>query len=85
VANHPSAEKRTRQRGKRRDRNRVVLGSMRTALKNARAAIASEEGDVAALVKSATRMIDKAVQKGAVKKRAGSRTISRLVRQARAK
>jgi small subunit ribosomal protein S20 len=85
VANHPSAKKRTRQRAKRRAGNRVALGSMRAALKNARAALAQSGASAdsrAKAVKSATQVIDAAVSKGIVKRQTASRTISRLVRAA---
>jgi small subunit ribosomal protein S20 len=78
LANVPSAEKRNRQRLKRRARNLTHLTPMRTYVKRAVAAL--EEGDagqITAAVKLAVRYIDKAAQKGVIKK------ISRLVRAAR--
>ena len=80
MANYPSAIKRNRQAPKRRARNRLVIGSMRSALKKARQAIESGEGDKATLVQQAIRAVDKAVTKGAVKRQTASRTISRLAR-----
>lgn len=78
MANNKQAEKRSRQRDKRRARNRINLGAMRTAVKQARAAIAGGEGDKASLVKKAVQLVDKAVTKGAIKRQTASRTISRL-------
>lgn len=82
MANNKQAEKRSRQRDKRRARNRINLGAMRTAVKQARAAIAGGEGDKASLVKKAVQLVDKAVTKGAIKRQTASRTISRLTRAA---
>jgi small subunit ribosomal protein S20 len=81
VANHKQAIKRNRQRDHRHLRNRVTLGSMRTALKRARAAIDANEGNASELVKKAVSAIDKAVTKGAVKRSTASRLVSRLTRR----
>jgi len=82
VPNHKSAEKRNRQRTKRRLRNRIALGQMRTALKEARAALGNKEAEAPELVRKAISFIDRAVTKGAVKRRTASRYISRLTRTA---
>lgn len=81
MANHKSAEKRDRQRVKRRLRNRNALGKMRTAVKRARDAIEAKAPEAGALVKSAVSLIDGAVTKGALKRATASRYISRLVRK----
>jgi small subunit ribosomal protein S20 len=47
MANHPSAEKRNRQRLVRAERNQAVRSSLRTAVKKARAAIAAGNLDAA--------------------------------------
>lgn len=78
MANNKSAIKRIRQIEKRRLRNRLVVGTMRTAIRKARVAIDSGAEDAAQLVKSATSTIDRAVSKGAVKRATASRYISRL-------
>ena len=85
MASHKSAEKRNRQTPKRTLRNRVNLGAMRTALKKARTALDAKSADAQALVKQAIQQIDKAVTKGVVQKRAGSRLISRLTKRSAAK
>lgn len=82
MANNKSAIKRNRQRDKRRLRNRTVLGAMRTAVKNARNAIETGDGDKNALVRAAVTRIDQAVTKGALTRRTGSRYISRLMTRA---
>jgi small subunit ribosomal protein S20 len=78
VPNHHSAEKRTRQIQKRRLRNRLVMGSMRSALKKARAAIEQKSPEAEKLLKEAVVVIDKAVSKGVLRRNSGSRYISRL-------
>jgi small subunit ribosomal protein S20 len=81
VASHKQAEKRNRQRPKRQLRNRVAIGAMRTALKKARAALDTKSTEAAALIKEAVQQIDRAVTKGVVHRRTGSRLISRLTRR----
>ncbi len=66
MANHPSAEKRNRQRIKRTDRNRGVTSSVRTLVKRVRTALHAK---------------DKAASKGVLHPKAVSRTISRLSAQ----
>jgi small subunit ribosomal protein S20 len=78
VPNHKSAEKRTRQIQKRRLRNRLVMGRMRSALKKARAAIEQKAPEADKLLKEAVVVIDKAVSKGVLRRNSGSRYISRL-------
>ena len=82
MANNKSAEKRNRQRDKRRLSNRQTVGRMRSAIKRARAAVQSEASEAPALVRDAARNIDRAVTKGAVHRRTGSRLISRLALRA---
>jgi small subunit ribosomal protein S20 len=78
VPNHKSAEKRTRQIQKRRLRNRLVMGRMRSALKKARTAIEQKAPEADKLLKEAVVIIDKAVSKGVLRRNSGSRYISRL-------
>ena len=82
MANHPSAEKRNRQRVKRTLRNRAVKSSVRTHVKHVRAAL--EAKDVAAAkeaLRAATVAIDKASIKGVIARETASRTVSRLSAQ----
>jgi small subunit ribosomal protein S20 len=82
VANHPSAEKRNRQRLVKTARNRATNSAVRTLVKKVRTALHSK--DVAAAttaLKAATVALDKAATKGAVHMKAASRTISRLSAQ----
>lgn len=78
MANNKSAVKRNRQQDKRRLRTRLVVGSMRTAIKKARLAIDAQAENATELVRSANSLIDRAVSKGAVKRSSASRYISRL-------
>lgn len=79
MANNKSAIKRIRQMEKRRLRNRIVVGTMRTAIKKARAAVDTGAQEAPELVRSAVSAIDKAVSKGSIKRETGSRYISRLM------
>ena len=78
MANNKSAVKRNRQQDKRRLRTRLVVGSMRTAIKKARLAIDAQAENANELVRTASSLIDRAVSKGAVKRSSASRYISRL-------
>jgi len=79
VANHPSAEKRNRQRIKRTLRNRSVKSAVRTHVKNVRDAIAAKDKKAAAAaLLQATKEIDKAASKGVLPKKTASRKVSRL-------
>jgi small subunit ribosomal protein S20 len=85
VANHPSAEKRNRQRVKRTLRNRAVKSAVRTVLKKVHAALdAKDKTKAAAALKSAVVALDKAASKGVVHPKAASRTVSRLSAQVHA-
>ncbi len=78
MANIASAQKQNRKMIKNRARNRAAMGSLRTAVKAARAAVDTKSAEAAALVKKATSIIDSAVTKGIVKRQTASRYISRL-------
>lgn len=82
MANHPSAEKRNRQRIKREGRNRALTSSVRTLVKRVRTALHAKDKDAASTaLKAATVALDKAATKGALHPKAVSRTISRLSAQ----
>ena len=79
MANHPSAEKRNRQRIKRTLRNRAVTSSVRTYIKRVRTAIEhkkKEEAKKALVV--AVKAIDRAASKGVLHRKTASRTVARL-------
>jgi small subunit ribosomal protein S20 len=82
VANHPSAEKRNRQRVKRTLRNRGVSSSVRTLVKRVRTALhAKDKAAASTALKVAIVALDKAATKGVLHPKAASRTISRLSAQ----
>jgi small subunit ribosomal protein S20 len=82
VANHPSAEKRNRQRIKRTLRNRGMTSAVRTLVKRVRTALHAKDKEAATTaLKAATVALDKAATKGGVHPKAASRTISRLSAQ----
>jgi small subunit ribosomal protein S20 len=80
VANVQSAEKRNRQRLRRRQRNLAQLSTVRHRVKRVNASLAAKDGKAAEALKEAIRAIDKAAQKGAIKKETASRKISRLTK-----
>jgi small subunit ribosomal protein S20 len=85
VANHPSAEKRNRQRIVKTARNRAIQSSVRTLVKRVRTALhAKDKAAAGVALKAATIALDKASSKGAVHTKAAARTISRLSAQVHA-
>ena len=82
MANHPSAEKRNRQRLKRALRNRAVKSAVRTHVKSVRAAVEAKDPKAAkeALAR-ATVILDKAATKGVLMHKTASRHVSRLASQ----
>ena len=81
MANHVSAAKRARQRIKRTNRNRLLLGSLRSSLKRARAAIGSGNAAAAqSLVADAASEAARAASKGIIHSNAAARLKSRLHR-----
>lgn len=79
MANHPSSEKRNRQRIVRTARNRAVTSAVRSVVKRVRAAIETKDGAAAkkALV-DATVALGRAASKGVFHQKAASRMVSRL-------
>lgn len=81
MANHKQAEKRNRQRIKRRERNLRHLSTMRTYMKRVRKALASQQLDEAKeALPQAVTAIGKAASKGVVHRNTAARYISRLTR-----
>jgi small subunit ribosomal protein S20 len=86
VASHASAKKRIRQTAKRTARNRHVRSTVRTFIKRARQAIeAGNQGAAQEALREAESSIRKAVSKGVVHHKTGSRYVSRLTLAANAK
>jgi len=79
MANIKSARKRARQALERRDRNMSLRTAVRTAIKNAKKALAGGKPDEAArAVRESQRVIDRVVAKGVLHRNAGDRHKSRL-------
>ena len=78
MSNHPSAAKRNRQRLTRTTRNRSIRSSVRTVVRQARAAIAAGDGQAAQQVKKAIQALAAAASKGVLHKKAAARTTSRI-------
>jgi small subunit ribosomal protein S20 len=81
VANIKSQIKRNRQNELRRVRNKSVRSSLKTTTKKVSTAASQGDGEAAeALLREATRALDKAASKGVLHKRAAARRKSRLAR-----
>ncbi len=81
MANHKQAEKRNRQRVKRRVRNLRHLSTMRTYMKRVRRALAENKLDEAKeALPTAITAIGRAATKGVVHRNTAARYISRLNR-----
>ena len=80
MAQHKSAKKRTRSNGRKRDRNRAYLSSVRTAVKSFKAAAeAGESGEkIQGLFKTAQSLLSKAATKGILHQNNASRRVARL-------
>jgi small subunit ribosomal protein S20 len=79
VANHKQAEKRNRQRLKRRTRNLMHLSTMRTYMKRVRKALDGKDNEVTqTALPDAIQAISKAASKGVIHRNTASRYISRL-------
>ena len=82
MANHPSAEKRNRQRITRTARNRAVASSVRSLVKSVRTALEQKDATAAKTALAiAIKALDRAASKGVVHVKAASRTVSRLSAQ----
>ena len=83
MANHKSALKRAGQNETRRLRNRSVKSRVKTVVKDVRQAVGDNSAEaVAANLKAAQAAIDKAVKKGVLHARTGSRKVARLAKLA---
>ena len=81
MANIKSAEKRNRQRIKRRARNLNHLTAMRTKVKRARTTLSDTKADIAQVGESiavAVSQLARAASKGVIHKKTAARKISRL-------
>ena len=81
MANHPSAEKRNRQRVVRTERNRAAKSALRGAVKKARAAVAGGDAEKAkSSSATAEKALAKAASKGVIHPRTAARTTSRIAK-----
>ncbi len=80
MANTRSAIKRIRQNEKRRQRNRAIRSSIRTAVKTARGAVADKTAESKAVVLDALRALDRAVSQGVIHRNTAARKKSALAR-----
>lgn len=79
MANHKSAEKRSRQNTTRRARNKAIRSGMKSEIKKVVTAV--EENNVEKAqeaLKMAIKVIDKTASRGTIHKKNASRKISRL-------
>jgi small subunit ribosomal protein S20 len=82
VANTRSAEKRNRQAQKRRTRNASIRSTVKSAVANARDALAAKDpAMLKQALTEAVRSLNKAASKGVLHKRTAARRISRLMKQ----
>ena len=82
MANTHAAEKAIRQSARRRIRNRVVRTTTRTEVKNANSLIAASDTTAAEKATlEALSALDKAAQKGVIKKNNAARRKSRLMKK----
>ena len=82
MGSHKSAVKRARQAIRRRARNRNLRGRMRTAIKQARAAIPGGGEASQSALKEAESLLRRAASGGVIPKKRASRQISRLAKSA---
>lgn len=79
MPNTEGAKKRLRQSLVRRERNRAVKSSLRSALRKFREAVAAKQVDEATSLRASTsRALDKAATKGIIHRNKASRLKSRL-------
>ncbi|MBI4124230.1 MAG: 30S ribosomal protein S20 [Betaproteobacteria bacterium RIFCSPLOWO2_12_FULL_68_19] len=79
MANIKSARKRARQAVARRDHNMSLRTAVRSAIKNAKKALAAgKQEDALKALRASQRMIDRVVAKGVLHRNAGDRHKSRL-------
>ncbi|MBI3914378.1 MAG: 30S ribosomal protein S20 [Chloroflexi bacterium] len=82
MGNIPSAEKAARRSVRQRARNRVVISTTRSYIKQANAQIvANDPAKAEQATKQAIRALDKAAEKGILKKNNASRRKSRLMKK----
>jgi len=81
MANKKSSKKRIRQTARKTDVNTKAASKVKTVLRKAREAIATQT-EVASSVKNATAALQKAANRGLLHKKTAARKTSRLAKQA---
>jgi small subunit ribosomal protein S20 len=82
LPNTKSAAKALRQNEKRRELNRIHRGRARTAVKQARVALAGSDVEMAReAIRQAASMLDRAASRGTIHPRNAARRKSRLMKQ----
>lgn len=81
MANTKSAKKALRQNKKRQLRNKQVKDNIKKLIKDSRKAIGVKSDKAKELVARTVKTVDKAVQKGILKKNTGNRKKSRLMKK----
>ncbi|MCS6961444.1 MAG: 30S ribosomal protein S20 [Deltaproteobacteria bacterium] len=84
MPHHKSALKRIRSSRRKRDRNRLVKGRIKSAVKTARTLVSSGEAKIEEIKKAcvtAEKILSSAATKGVIKKGKARRLISRLMSQ----
>ena len=82
MANIKSQKKRNRQNERRRDRNKAVRSELKTRVKLAAAALATEAEDSQELVQAAQKRLGKAAASGVIHKNQAARRTSRMMKRA---
>ncbi len=82
MAKHPSVIKRHHQSLARRERNQQIKSRVKTLIKKVRSAVEPKDRDNAsAQLREVTRIMNKAVSRGVLKRKTASRKLSRLARR----
>jgi len=81
MPNINAAKKHLRQTKKRTERNNETKKAYRDAVKAVKKAVSVGEKDMVEKIKLVQKKLDKAAQKGVIKKNAAARKLSRLMKQ----
>jgi small subunit ribosomal protein S20 len=82
MANIKSQKKRNKQNERRRDRNKAVRSELKTRVKLASTALATEAEDAEQLVQAAQKRLGKAAASGVIHKNQAARRTSRMMKRA---
>jgi len=82
MANIKSQKKRNKQNERRRDRNKAVRSELKTRVKLASTALATEADEAQELVQAAQKRLGKAAASGVIHKNQAARRTSRMMKRA---